>query len=208
MATGTRTFSRPVKTAMALSVFVGCMVGVAYAAVPLYELFCRVTGFGGTTQVADIAPDAVSDQTIKVRFDGNVASGLPWDLDPITNQIEIPIGQMTEVAYRAANLSQRDTYGTATFNVSPPQAGIYFHKMHCFCFDLQHLEPGQNIEMGVVFFVDPEILNDPASARIDTITLSYTMFEADAPASDEAETANNSAVRADNLSGTREQPAL
>ena len=176
-----RTLSRPVKTAMALSVFVGCMVGVAYAAVPLYELFCRVTGFGGTTQVAEVAPDAVSDRTIKVRFDGNVASGLGWDLDPLVNEIEIPIGQVTEIAYRAQNLTQRDTYGTATFNVSPPQAGIYFHKMHCFCFEMQHLEPGQGIDMGVVFFVDPEILDDPDNERIDAITLSYTMFATDAP---------------------------
>jgi cytochrome c oxidase assembly protein subunit 11 len=185
-----RVFSRPVKTAMALGVFVGCMVGVAYAAVPLYELFCRVTGFGGTTQVADVAPDAVSDQTIKVRFDGNVAAGLGWDLEPGVNEIEVAIGQVTEVFYRADNLTDADTYGTATFNVSPPQAGIYFHKMHCFCFEMQHLEPNQGVDMGVVFFVDPDILNDPDSARIDTITLSYTMFAADAPA--EAEVAANS----------------
>ena len=183
--------SRPLKTAMALGVFVGCMVGVAYAAVPLYQLFCQVTGFGGTTQVADTAPDVVSDRTIKVRFDGNVAAGLGWDLDPLTNEIEIPIGQVTEVAYLAANLTNLDTYGTATFNVSPPQAGIYFHKMHCFCFEMQHLAPGQEMEMGVVFFVDPDILDDPASARIDTITLSYTMFAADAPPQN-AETANAS----------------
>jgi cytochrome c oxidase assembly protein subunit 11 len=180
-----RVFSRPVKTAMALGVFVGCMVGVAYAAVPLYELFCRVTGFGGTTQVADVAPDAVSDQTIKVRFDGNVAAGLGWDLEPGVNEIEVAIGQVTEVFYRADNLTDADTYGTATFNVSPPQAGIYFHKMHCFCFEMQHLEPNQGTDMGVVFFVDPDILNDPDSARIDTITLSYTMFAADAPAAAE-----------------------
>lgn len=187
MAMRIDTLSRPVKTALSLGVFVGCMVGVAYAAVPLYELFCRVTGFGGTTQVADTAPETVADQTIKVRFDGNVARGLGWDLDPLVNEIEVPIGQVTEIAYRAQNLTARDTFGTATFNVSPPQAGIYFHKMHCFCFELQHLEPAQGIDMGVVFFVDPEILEDPDSARIDTITLSYTMFEADAPA--QAETA-------------------
>lgn len=185
----TKTLSRPLKTAMALGVFVGCMVGVAYAAVPLYELFCRVTGFGGTTQVADVAPEQVSDQMITVRFDGNVARGLAWDLDPVQNSVTVPIGQVTEVAYHAANLTARDTYGTATFNVSPPQAGIYFHKMHCFCFDMQHLAPGESIDMGVVFFVDPDILNDPDFERIDTITLSYTMFQADAP---EPETALNS----------------
>ncbi len=184
-----RTFSRPLKTAMALGVFVGCMVGAAYAAVPLYELFCRVTGFGGTTQVADVAPDAISEQTIKVRFDGNVAAGLGWDLEPGVNEIEVPIGQVTEVFYTAQNLSSQDSYGTATFNVTPPQAGIYFHKMHCFCFELQHLGPEQTADMGVVFFVDPEFLVDPDNARIDTITLSYTMFAADAP--QEAELASN-----------------
>ena len=166
---------------MALGVFVGCMVGVAYAAVPLYDLFCRVTGFGGTTQVADAAPATVSERTIKVRFDANVAAGLAWDLDPQVNEIEVPIGQVTEVFYHAANLAQADSWGTATFNVSPPQAGIFFHKMQCFCFELQHLAPGQAVDMGVVFFVDPDILDDPAGARIDTITLSYTMFAADAP---------------------------
>lgn len=180
--------SRPVRTAMALGVFVGCMVGVAYAAVPLYQLFCQVTGFGGTTQVAQSAPQSVLEQTIKVRFDGNVAAGLPWDLDPLVREIEIPIGQVTEIAYHAVNLSARDTWGTATFNVSPPQAGIFFHKMHCFCFELQHLAPGQEMDMGVVFFVDPKILDDPDGARIDTITLSYTMFEADAPQPETAST--------------------
>jgi cytochrome c oxidase assembly protein subunit 11 len=157
------------------------MVGAAYAAVPLYDLFCSVTGFGGTTQVADVAPETVSDRMITVRFDGNVARGLAWDLDPVENAVTVPIGQVTEVAYRAANLTARDTYGTATFNVSPPQAGVYFHKMDCFCFEMQHLAPGQTADMGVVFFVDPEIVSDPQFDRIDTITLSYTMFEADAP---------------------------
>lgn len=176
-----RSLSRPVRTAMALGVFVGCMIGAAYAAVPLYQLFCQITGFGGTTQVADVAPETVSDRTIKVRFDGNVSAGLGWDLDPTEVQIEVPIGQVTETFYRADNLTQDDTYGTATFNVSPPQAGIYFNKMHCFCFEMQHLEPGAGADMGVVFFVDPAILDDPDTANIDTITLSYTMFAADPP---------------------------
>lgn len=187
--------SRPLKTAMALGVFVGCMVGVAYAAVPLYQLFCQITGFGGTTQVAEVAPEAVSDRMITVRFDGNVARGLPWDLDPVQNSVTVPIGQVTEVAYHAVNLTELDTYGTATFNVSPPQAGIYFHKMHCFCFEMQHLAPGQAIDMGVVFFVDPEILTDPEFERIDTITLSYTMFEADAPEPETAVNLNQTPVR-------------
>lgn len=181
-------WSRPQKTAASLGVFVGCMVGAAYAAVPLYDLFCSVTGFGGTTQIAEVAPQTVSDRMITVRFDGNVARGLAWDLDPVENAVTVPIGQVTEIAYRAANLSARDTYGSATFNVSPPQAGIYFHKMDCFCFELQHLGPTQTADMGVVFFVDPEILDDPEFERIDTITLSYTMFEADAP---EPQTASN-----------------
>ncbi|MBV6656527.1 MAG: cytochrome c oxidase assembly protein [Devosiaceae bacterium] len=174
--------SRPARTALALATFAGCMVGVAYAAVPLYELFCRVTGFGGTTQVADTAPVEALDQTIKVRFDANVAAGLDWDLDPVDTEIEVQIGAITETLYQAASLTGEDSWGTATFNVSPPQAGAYFNKMHCFCFELQHLAPGAVADMGVVFFVDPAILDDPSAARIDTITLSYTMFPADAPA--------------------------
>lgn len=181
-------WSRPQKTAASLGIFVGCMVGAAYAAVPLYDLFCSVTGFGGTTQVADTAPETISDQMITVRFDGNVARGLAWDLDPVENSVTVPIGQVTEIAYHAVNLTARDTYGSATFNVSPPQAGIYFHKMDCFCFEMQHLAPGQSVDMGVVFFVDPDILTDPDFAQIDSITLSYTMFEADTP---EPETAVN-----------------
>ena len=171
----------PQKTAMALGVFATSMVGVAYAAVPLYELFCQVTGFGGTTQVSDTAPERALEQTITVRFDGNVASGLAWDLDPVDTAIEVPIGAVTETAYHAVSLSDATTWGTATFNVSPPQAGAYFHKMHCFCFELQELAAGEAMDMGVVFFVDPAILDDPAAAGIGTITLSYTMFASDAP---------------------------
>lgn len=188
-------WSRPQKTAASLGIFVGCMVGAAYAAVPLYDLFCSVTGFGGTTQVADIAPETISDQTITVRFDGNVARGLAWDLDPVQNSVTVPIGQVTEIAYHAVNLTARDTYGSATFNVSPPQAGIYFHKMDCFCFEMQHLAPGQSVDMGVVFFVDPDILTDPDFAQVDTITLSYTMFEADAPEPETAVNLNETPVR-------------
>ncbi|MEM6381459.1 MAG: cytochrome c oxidase assembly protein [Pseudomonadota bacterium] len=173
--------SKPQKTALALGVFAASMVGVAYAAVPLYELFCQVTGFGGTTQVADVAPEDVSDRTIKVRFDGNVAAGLNWDLEPGETEVEVQIGAVNETAYAAHNWGSSESWGTATFNVSPPQAGAYFNKMHCFCFELQGLEAGQSMDMGVVFFVDPAILDDPANDRIDTITLSYTMFEADAP---------------------------
>ncbi|MEM1286952.1 MAG: cytochrome c oxidase assembly protein [Pseudomonadota bacterium] len=169
------------KTALSLATFAVFMVGVAYAAVPLYELFCRVTGFGGTTQVADVAPAEILDQTIKVRFDGNVAAGVPWDLEPGEVEVEVQLGAIHETFYTATSIAQLPTWGTATFNVSPPQVGAYFNKMHCFCFELQELAGGESMDMGVVFFVDPAILNDPVAANVDTITLSYTMFSADAP---------------------------
>ena len=193
--------TRPQKTAMALGVFAATMVGVAYAAVPLYELFCRVTGFGGTTQVSDTAPAQVLDRTVTVRFDANVASGLAWELDPVERSVEVRLGAVTETAYHAQSLSDATSWGTATFNVSPPQAGAYFHKMHCFCFEMQELAAGEGTDMGVVFFVDPAILDDPAAAGITTITLSYTMFAADAPQGAEV------AARTDAAAGAPALPA-
>lgn len=177
MSTG----SKQKKTAFGLAAFALGMVGVAYAAVPLYELFCRVTGFGGTTQVAEAAPAEVLDQTIKVRFDGNVAAGLPWGLSPFEVEVDVQLGAITETHYQAHSFATLPTWGTASFNVSPPQVGAYFNKMHCFCFELQELEGGESVDMGVVFFVDPAILDDPNAAGVDTITLSYTMFATDAP---------------------------
>ena len=160
------------------SVAVG-MVGVAYAAVPLYDLFCRVTGFGGTTQRADAAPDTVLDRTINVAFDANVNAGLGWEFKPVQRHQTVRIGEQALAFYQAKNTSGSAVTGTATFNVSPPQAGQYFSKIQCFCFTEQKLEPGQSIDMPVTYYVDPEIVNDPDLKNLDTITLSYTFFRAD-----------------------------
>jgi len=173
---------------MAAAVAVG-MVGLAYASVPLYRIFCQVTGFGGTTMKAEAsdAPtaeqvQALAGRTIKVRFDGNVRD-LSWQFAPSTKTVEIKIGEQNLAYYRATSTSAIATTGTATFNVSPASAGKYFNKIQCFCFNEQTLTPGQSVEMPVVWFVDPAILEDPDTRDIDEITLSYTFFPVAAPTS-------------------------
>ncbi len=151
------------------------MVGLAYASVPLYRIFCQVTGFGGTTQVATTAAPGATAHAIKVRFDGNV-NGVPWQFAPVENRDEIRIGEQRLAFYRATNNGSRAVTGTATFNVSPASAGKYFVKMQCFCFNEQTLQPGQTVDMPVVYFIDPAIRDDPDAAKIDEITLSYTFF--------------------------------
>ena len=148
----------------------------------LYDLFCRVTGFGGTTLRAEAAPAATSDRTIKVRFDANVANSLPWEFRPLTREVEVRLGEVRQIAYQATNELGVPSGGKATFNVSPPAAGAYFNKIACFCFTYQELAPGQSMDMPVQFFVDPEILNDEQLGRLPDITLSYTFFPEDAPA--------------------------
>nr|WP_276591680.1 cytochrome c oxidase assembly protein [Sphingomicrobium nitratireducens] len=157
-----------------MALFALVMLGVAFASVPLYRVFCQVTGFGGTTQVADEAPGAVAGE-IGVRFDSNVNGGLPWRFEAPA-PVRIAPGARTEIRYKATNLVARATKGTATFNVSPAQAGQYFSKIECFCFTEQELKGGEQVEMPVVFFVDPAIATDPDTATIDEITLSYTFF--------------------------------
>jgi len=169
-------------TAAACAAFVVSMVGMAYAAVPLYRLFCQVTGFGGTTMRADAAPGAVADRTIEVRFDANVASDLPWRFRPVQRTVRVRLGEQVTVHYEAENLSQAATAGTATFNVSPPVTGAYFNKIDCFCFNEQVLAPGQRAEMPVVFFVDPALVDDADAAGVPSITLSYTFFAVQQPA--------------------------
>ncbi|MDJ0930267.1 cytochrome c oxidase assembly protein [Breoghania sp.] len=161
--------------------FVGCMVGAAYAAVPLYQIFCAVTGYGGTTQRAEAAPVTPIDRRIKVRFDGNVATTLPWSFKPVTRQVELQLGEVATERYHVVNESGRKTAGTATFNVTPFEAGAYFNKLDCFCFTEQDLAGGEARDMPVVFFVDPAMNEDPNLAHIDTITLSYTFFPAETP---------------------------
>lgn len=159
------------------------MIGVSYAAVPLYELFCQVTGYGGTTQRVEQASDRILDRTIKVRFDANTSNGLGWDFEPVQRMVELRIGETTQIAYRAENNSTRASSGQATFNVTPQAAGAYFNKIDCFCFTETELQPGDGMDMPVVFFVDPAIVDAPETKNIKTITLSYTFFplEADKP---------------------------
>lgn len=163
-------------TAAACAVFVAGMVGMAFAAVPLYRLFCQITGLAGTTQRADAAPDAAIDRDVSVRFDANVGNGLGWGFRPLTRSVEIKVGAMGEAVFVAENRTDRPTTGTAVFNVTPLVVGAYFNKIACFCFDEQTLQPGERIEMPVTFFIDPAIADDPDLDYIRTITLSYTFY--------------------------------
>lgn len=163
-----------------LSFFV-CMIGAAYASVPLYRIFCQVTGYGGTTQRVEQYSDTILDKTIKVRFDANIANGLPWDFKPMQREVTVRIGETTMIKYEAHNLFGEETYGRASFNVAPGRAGAYFNKVECFCFTDNTLKPGEDLEMPVVFFVDPEFVNDPDLKDVKTITLSYTFFPIDKP---------------------------
>jgi cytochrome c oxidase assembly protein subunit 11 len=167
---------RDVMTAAACGVLVAAMVGAAYAAVPLYNWFCRTTGFGGTTQVAAAGPSQVLDRKLKVRFDANVAGGLPWRFEPEQTSIEVRLGEVVTVGYRVVNESARETTGVASYNVSPPTVGAYFSKINCFCFTDQRLKAGEKRDMMVVFFVDPALAKDSEQDDLDTITLSYTMY--------------------------------
>jgi cytochrome c oxidase assembly protein subunit 11 len=152
------------------------MVGAAYAAVPLYTLFCRVTGFGGTTQQAAVAPSVVLDRTMGVRFDSTVSNDLPWHFKPVQREIQVKVGESTLAFYQARNDSDKTWIGTASFNVTPDRAGQYFTKIECFCFTEQVLEPGQVVDMPVTFYIDPEIVEDRSFDGVQTITLSYTFF--------------------------------
>ena len=152
------------------------MVGVSYAAVPLYKIFCQVTGYGGTTQRAEQAPDTILDRKITVRFDANVGKGMTWKFQPVQRKLELKIGESALIFYKASNPTKTKLTGTASFNVSPQAAGSYFSKIECFCFTEQTLEAGEQVDMPVTFFIDPEIVNDPAARNIQEITLSYTFF--------------------------------
>lgn len=153
------------------------MVGASYAAVPLYEVFCQVTGYGGTTQVADAAPGEVLDRKMTIRFNADIGKKMPWRFAPAQDRVELKVGEQGLAFYRAKNLSGRTVTGTATFNVTPSKAGEYFNKVACFCFTEQELKAGAEVDMPVTFFIDPEIANDPNLNDVTTITLSYTFFE-------------------------------
>lgn len=171
-----RQSARNARVAVVCSLVAAGMVGMAYAAVPLYRIFCQVTGYGGTTQVARSASDAVIDRKITIRFDANVSNEMNWSFKPVQRAIELKIGESALAFYRATNRSDREIVGTATFNVTPLGAGAYFNKIECFCFTEQRLAAGESADMPVTFFVDPAIADDPDLAKLTTITLSYTFF--------------------------------
>ena len=169
---------------LALVGVVAVMLGAAYASVPLYQLFCQVTGYGGTTQVAESAPEAAGERVFTIRFNADVDPKLPWAFQPVEREMTVKVGESGLALFRAENLSARATAGTATFNVTPLKAGQYFNKVQCFCFTEQRLAPGASIDMPVSFFVDPAIVEDPNLQEVKTITLSYTFFP-DQQAADE-----------------------
>jgi cytochrome c oxidase assembly protein subunit 11 len=159
------------------------MVGAAYAAVPFYNWFCRTTGFNGTTQVATSAPSgAPLTRMVTVRFDSNVAPGLPWKFEPEQTEIEVKIGQVVTVFYTVTNQSARTTAGQAAYNVAPLTVGAYFQKINCFCFTEQTMAPGEKREMPVVFYVDPSLVADHDNDGLNSITLSYTFYPVRDPA--------------------------
>ncbi len=174
---------RNVKTGILAGMIAVAMVGMGFAAVPLYRIFCEVTGFGGTTMrvsEAQAATIAATGKTMVIRFDSNI-SGLPWDFRPERPADTVTIGARDMSVFLAKNLSNQPMTGTATFNVAPAQAGQYFSKIQCFCFTDQTLKPGEEVRMPVVYYVDPKILDDPNTKDIEEITLSYTFYPVDEP---------------------------
>ena len=169
---------RNARLAWSLAAAVGGMLALAYAASPLYDMFCRATGFGGTPQVAQEGERPVLSRTVNVRFDSNVDANLPWRFTPLEREVKVKLGEERLVHYRVTNVSQRPIVGTSTYNVTPETAGAWFNKLQCFCFTEQLLLPGQSMDMPVVFFVDPEMDKDRRYDNIRTVTLSYTFFEA------------------------------
>jgi len=179
---------RDLIVATCCGVFVACMVGAAYASVPLYTWFCKATGFAGTTQVADKGPDHVLGRELTIRFDSNVMPGLPWKFEPELNEIKVRIGDVATVKYKVTNEAARTIAGQASYNVTPPQVGAYFNKINCFCFTEQTMKAGETREMAVVFYVDPAIAKDRDQNELNTITLSYTFYRLPDPERPVAET--------------------
>ncbi|HTI31251.1 MAG TPA: cytochrome c oxidase assembly protein [Sphingomonas sp.] len=164
------------RTALMLALVALGMVGLGFASVPLYRLFCQVTGLNGTTQRGLRAPGAISGRTMTIRFDANRAPNLPWSFKPEEPTQGVTIGEREQAIFVATNNASKPVTGTATFNVTPVQAGKYFTKIQCFCFTQQTLKPGESVRMPVIYFVDPKILNDPDARDIEEITLSYTFY--------------------------------
>lgn len=164
------------KTAVVLFTVVAGMVGLAFASVPLYRIFCQVTGLGGTPGVQASAPEVKTDTDFIVRFDANTNPDLPWKFKPVQREVHLKLGEEKLAFYEATNMSDKPITGTATFNVTPLKAGQFFVKIDCFCFTEQTLEPGQTVDMPVTFFVDPEIYKEVNTRDVKTITLSYTFY--------------------------------
>jgi len=174
---------RDIAVAFACGAFVATMVGVSYAAVPLYSWFCRTTGFGGTTQVAHALPRReVPGRLVTVRFDSNVAPGLPWTFEPERRTIDVHLGEVVTVYYSVTNEAARTITAQAGYNVTPPTVGIYFEKINCFCFTQQTMKPGEKRDMAVVFYVDPKLAKDSELDTLTNITLSYTFYPVKEPA--------------------------
>jgi cytochrome c oxidase assembly protein subunit 11 len=165
-------------TGFAVALVFLVMLGAAFAAVPLYALFCRTTGFAGTTQVAHQAPTLKGKRMITVRFDANVAAGLPWTVEPETASLTLRTGETATVFFKFRNQVGRETAANAVYNVTPDVSGAYFDKIACFCFSEQHLGPSESAELPVVFFLDPKLEQDETMNGIETLTLSYTLYPA------------------------------
>lgn len=176
------------KTLLTILLFAGGMVGLAFASVPLYDMFCRVTGFGGTTQVSQAAPraDEILDRKMTIHFNADTNRNLNWAFKPEKHAMSVNIGQQGLISFKAKNKDSQPSVGTAVYNVTPAKAGKYFHKTQCFCFDQQTLTPGEEMDMPVVFYIDPSIAEDRSMNDVKTITLSYSFFEADSLALDSA----------------------
>jgi cytochrome c oxidase assembly protein subunit 11 len=170
--------SRHGTTVVLLGAVVAGMVGLSFASVPLYRLFCAATGYGGTTQRASVAPTDIAKAVVIVRFNAEISNDLNWEFRPLQSEVQVHPGEQAQVFFRAVNRSREGVTGQATFNVTPAKSGIYFDKLQCFCFNAQYLAPGESKDMGVVFFVDPDMLKDPDTSDVHTITLSYSMFKA------------------------------
>lgn len=170
------------RTLLQLLGVVVVMGGMAWASVPFYNWFCRVTGFGGVTNTAVTESDVILDQTIKVRFDGSLDRGMPWEFKPMQREMELRIGETGLAFYEAYNPTDHAVAGQASYNVTPYAAGNFFTKIDCFCFTEQVLQPGERVEMPVTFYVDPEMVTDSEGKYVHTITLSYTFYEIDLPA--------------------------
>jgi cytochrome c oxidase assembly protein subunit 11 len=189
---------RNVLTVAGLVVILAAMTGLVAESVPLYRLFCRVTGYGGTTNVATVAPAVAGDRKMTIRFNADVNSRLPWSFKPAQREVVVKLGEQKLAYFEAVNIGDEPIVGTATFNVTPAKAGYYFDKIECFCFTEQRLEPGERAEMPVSFFVDPDLAKDPGLDDVTTITLSYTFFRSPSDRADSAgvETATDRRVAA------------